>query len=78
MEMKLIKDELKKTNKLRSPRPGPAKINYTYYKVKTEKKSFEELGIIAVAGSGQDVVSDDVADGTPSEDVDDVEANWVV
>lgn len=48
-------------------------------KLRGEKnRSVKELGIIAVAGSGQDVVSNDVANGTPSEDVDDVEANWVV
>lgn len=46
--------------------------------MEVKKKSVKELGIIAVAGSGQDVVSNDVADGTPSEDVDDVEANRVV
>lgn len=40
--------------------------------------SAKELGIIAVAGGGQDVVGDDVADGAPSEDVDDVEADGVI
>lgn len=40
--------------------------------------SAKELGIIAVAGGGQDVIGDDVADGAPSEDVDDVEADGVI
>ncbi|PON88876.1 hypothetical protein TorRG33x02_153910, partial [Trema orientale] len=38
----------------------------------------KELWIVAVAGRGQDVVSDDVANGAPSQDIDDVEPNRVV
>ncbi len=38
----------------------------------------EEVGIIAVAGGGEDVVSDDVADGSPGENVNDVETDGVV
>ena len=41
-------------------------------------KSAEELGVIAVAGGGKDVVSHDVADGAPSQDINDVETNRVV
>lgn len=41
-------------------------------------KSTKELGIIAVAGGGQDVVSDNMANGTPSKNINNVKANWVV
>ncbi|GAB2302696.1 hypothetical protein Dimus_036693 [Dionaea muscipula] len=40
--------------------------------------STKEFGVVAVAGGGQDVVSDNVPDGTPREDVYDVEADGVV
>lgn len=44
----------------------------------TRRISVEEVGVVAVARCGQDVVSHNVTNGTPSEDVDDVEANRVV
>jgi len=43
-------------------------------------KAAKEAGvpIIAIASSGQDVVGDDVADGTPSKNINNVETNWVI
>jgi hypothetical protein len=38
----------------------------------------EEVGVVSVAGGGEDVVGDDVAERAPGEDVDEVEAHGVV
>ena len=48
--------------------------NLTYQ----ENQSAKELGIIAVAAGSQDIVSNDMTYGTPSQDVDDVESNRIV
>ncbi|XBH70683.1 hypothetical protein VPH35_098293 [Triticum aestivum] len=44
----------------------------------TWEGSAEEGWVVSVAGGGEDVVGDDVADGAPGEDVDEVEADGVV
>ncbi|KAF7831217.1 photosystem 1 subunit 5 [Senna tora] len=41
-------------------------------------RSSEEFGVISIARRGQDVVRDDVADGSPGQDVHDVESHGVV
>jgi hypothetical protein len=43
-----------------------------------EHERSEEVGVVSVAGGGEDVVRDDVAERAPCEDVDEVEADGVV
>lgn len=38
----------------------------------------KEAGVVAIAGGGKNIVGDDVADGAPGEDIDDVESHGVV
>ncbi|CAL5392337.1 unnamed protein product [Camellia sinensis] len=44
----------------------------------SNSNSSKELGIISIARGSKYIVSNDVSNGTPSQDIDDVEPNWVV
>lgn len=46
--------------------------------MRNETAKLEELGIVAIAWRGQDVVSHDVTNGSPGQNVHDIEPNWVV
>lgn len=74
-----------KINKRSSP-TSDSLISYTNYNTREKHnmvdlngmKSFKELGIIAIARSGQDVVSHYVTNGAPGQNIYNVEANRVI
>ena len=54
-------------------------MRYEYNNIhKQGRESAKEARIVAIARSGQDIVSNDVTNRTPSKNIDDVESNRVV